>query len=59
MDSDEKNRDEIMQHIFRYVIAPDICSVPMRPTMMLSSRLTKLVTVFCMMMGMTMVKTRL
>ena len=48
-----------MQHIFRYVIAPNICSVPMRPIMMLSSRLTKLVTMFCMMMWMTMVKTRL
>ena len=31
----------------------DICSVPTRPTITLSSRLTTLVTVFWMMMGTT------
>ena len=31
--------------------APDICSVPIRPIIILSSRLTKFVIPFCIMIG--------
>ena len=39
------------------IATPDICSVPTRPTIRLSSRLTKLLMAFCTMIGITMAST--